>query len=106
MEEQIKNIKTEVIIQEKERSKLKNINHEIKEIHKTLMENLTVLNEKMSHIIPGSLKTGEKQFELQNKEDEVNEENYCSDDSETEEPVNPDEATHTDVTNATLLAQV
>ena len=59
MEEQIKNIKTEVIIQEKERSKLKNINHEIKEIHKTLMENLTVLNEKMSHIIPGSLKTEE-----------------------------------------------
>ena len=61
MEEQIKNIKTEVIIQEKERSKLKNINHEIKEIHKTLMENLTVLNEKMSHIIPVSLKTEEKQ---------------------------------------------
>ena len=60
MEEQIKNIKTEVIIQEKERSKLKNINHEIKEIHKTLMENLTVLNEKMSHIIPVSLKTEEK----------------------------------------------
>ena len=47
--------KKEVIIQGKERSKLKNINNEIKEINQTVLDDLTVSNEKMSHIIPGSL---------------------------------------------------
>ena len=33
------------------------------------------------------------------KEEEIYEEKYCSDDSVAEEPVNLDEATHTDVIN-------
>ena len=75
--------------------------HEITEINETIPGSLQIENGELRK----SNSNSETIFQV-HKEDEINEKNYCSDDSETEEPVNLDEATHTDVTNATLLAQV
>ena len=105
MQEEMKNIKKEVTVQEKERSKLKKENHDIKEINENLMEDLTVLNDKMAHIIPGNLEMEIEELKESNsilktilmyKEEEIrNEENYTID-SEAEKD---EETPPTDVTN-------
>ena len=91
----------EVKIQEKESSKLKIENLEIKEINETLMEDLTLLNEKLFHIIPGSLEMECEELKESNsilkvivqmyKEEEIrNAENQCTKKySESEVAVNP-----------------